>query len=91
MSLPVTKDYNGPNNSKHIGRIKRFPSDIWYTLWNAGKEDPRRVIHAVKMGAALTLVSLLYLLGPLIKVFGPNAMWAVMTVCLVLEFTVGER
>ena len=39
---------------------------------------------------ALVLVSLLFLLEPLFKGIGKNALWAVMTVVVVMEFTVGE-
>ncbi|KAI4358028.1 hypothetical protein L6164_001938 [Bauhinia variegata] len=70
-------------------KAKRFPGLVWRTAWKVGREDPRRVIHALKVGLALTLVSLLYLMEPLFKGLGKNAMWAVMTVVVVMEFTVG--
>ncbi|CAA2956986.1 aluminum-activated malate transporter 2-like [Olea europaea subsp. europaea] len=53
------------------------------------QEDPRRVIHSLKVGFALTLVSLLYYLQPLYKSFGISAMWAIITVLLVFEFSAG--
>uniref|UniRef100_A0A2K2C1K9 Aluminum-activated malate transporter n=1 Tax=Populus trichocarpa TaxID=3694 RepID=A0A2K2C1K9_POPTR len=59
--------------------------------WNIkklGQEDPRRVVHSLKVGLALTLVSTLYYLS-LSKTFGVDAIWAVMTVVLVFEFSVG--
>ncbi|KAL9405348.1 hypothetical protein Peur_002320 [Populus x canadensis] len=52
-----------------------------------GQEDPRRVVHSLKVGLALTLVSTLYL--GLFKNDGFDAIWAVMTVVLVFEFSVG--
>ncbi|XP_004139140.1 aluminum-activated malate transporter 2 [Cucumis sativus] len=55
-------------------------------LW---KDDPRRVIHALKLGLTLTIVSLLYYYRPLYDNFGVSAMWAVMTVVVVFEFSVG--
>ncbi|XP_019190703.1 PREDICTED: aluminum-activated malate transporter 12-like [Ipomoea nil] len=70
-------------------RAKRVPAAMWKRFWNVGREDPRRAIHAIKVGVALTLVSLLYLIEPLFKEVGQNAMWAVMTVVVVLEFTAG--
>ncbi|KAF3439469.1 hypothetical protein FNV43_RR17747 [Rhamnella rubrinervis] len=54
-----------------------------------GKDDPRRVIHSLKVGLALTLVSLFYYYQPLYNNFGVSAMWAIMTVVVVFEFTVG--
>ncbi|XP_022930938.1 aluminum-activated malate transporter 2-like isoform X1 [Cucurbita moschata] len=54
-----------------------------------GKDDPRRVIHSLKLGLALTIVSILYYYNPLYANFGVSAMWAVMTVVVVFEFSVG--
>nr|AZQ05604.1 ALMT1 [Saccharum hybrid cultivar] len=71
---------------KSIGRI---PSSWGRHAWSIGREDPRRAVHALKAGIALTLVSLLYILEPFFKGIGKNAMWAVMTVVVVLEFTAG--
>lgn len=70
-------------------KVRRFPGLAWRTTWQVGKEDPRRVVHSLKVGLAFTLVSLLYLMEPLFKGTGKNAMWAVMTVVVVMEFTVG--
>ena len=53
------------------------------------KHDARRIIHSVKVGIALVLVSLLYLLDPVYKQVGENAMWAIMTVVVIFEFTAG--
>lgn len=72
-----------------VDKVKRFPGLIRRTTWKVGKEDPRRVVHSLKVGLSLTLVSLLYLMEPLFKGIGKNAMWAVMTVVVVMEFTVG--
>ncbi|KAL7133633.1 hypothetical protein ABFS83_12G155200 [Erythranthe nasuta] len=54
-----------------------------------GEEDPRRIIHAMKVGFALTLVSLFYYFRPLYNGFGQAGMWAILTVVVVFEFTVG--
>ncbi|XP_042050871.1 aluminum-activated malate transporter 12-like [Salvia splendens] len=61
----------------------------WMSVCRVGQEDPCRVFHALKVGFSLTLVSLLYLLEPFFKGIGQNAIWAVMTVVVVLEFTAG--
>ncbi|XP_031275869.1 aluminum-activated malate transporter 8 [Pistacia vera] len=54
-----------------------------------GKNDPRRIIHSLKVGLALSIVSLLYYARPLYDGFGVAGMWAVLTVVVVFEFTVG--
>ncbi|XP_039045239.1 aluminum-activated malate transporter 10-like [Hibiscus syriacus] len=74
------------------GIIRRFASNVWRFLkraWDVGANDPRKVIHCVKVGLALALVSLFYFIRPLYDGVGGNAMWALMTVVLVFETTVG--
>ncbi|KAL8129968.1 hypothetical protein V2J09_019123 [Rumex salicifolius] len=53
------------------------------------KEDRRRVVHSLKVGLALTLVSLFYYFQPLYDSFGVSVIWAVITVVVVFEFYVG--
>lgn len=60
-------------------------------ICRVGIEDYRKIIHSIKVGVALVLVSLLYLLQPLYNHVGDNAMWAVMTVVVVFEFTAGKK
>ena len=55
-----------------------------------GQDDPRRIVHSLKVGLALTLVSLFYYIQPLYDRIGENLIWAVMTVVLVFEFSVGK-
>ncbi|GLJ39482.1 hypothetical protein SUGI_0806560 [Cryptomeria japonica] len=68
-------------------------NDFWIKLrrnvWNLGKDDPRRVIHAIKAGLAMSVVSLFYLADPLFSGIGDNVIWAIMTVVVVFEFTAG--
>ncbi|XP_052200134.1 aluminum-activated malate transporter 8-like [Diospyros lotus] len=54
-----------------------------------GQDDPRRISHSLKVGLALTLVSSFYYLRPLYDGFGQSGMWAVLTVVVIFEFTVG--
>ncbi|KAF3496454.1 hypothetical protein DY000_02054529 [Brassica cretica] len=63
--------------------------EIWREGRRVGKEDPRRIVHSFKVGLALALVSSFYYYQPLYDNFGVNAMWAVMTVVVVFEFSVG--
>ncbi|CAK7335798.1 unnamed protein product [Dovyalis caffra] len=57
--------------------------------WDLGVDDPRKVIHCLKVGTALAVVSLFYFMRPLYEGVGGNAMWAIMTVVVVFENTVG--
>ncbi|XP_071700353.1 aluminum-activated malate transporter 10-like [Rutidosis leptorrhynchoides] len=66
-------------------RVRRFLKKTW----DLGVDDPRRVYHCLKVGLALTLVSFFYYIRPLYDGFGGNAMWALMTVVVVFEYTVG--
>uniref|UniRef100_A0ACD5UUD6 Uncharacterized protein n=1 Tax=Avena sativa TaxID=4498 RepID=A0ACD5UUD6_AVESA len=58
-------------------------------LWKIGADDPRRAVHGLKVGLALSLVSLFYYMRPLYDGVGGTAMWAIMTVVVVFEYTVG--
>ena len=47
------------------------------------QDDLRRIIHSLKVGLALTLVSLFYYIQPLYDHFGKkNVMWAIFTVII---------
>ncbi|KAL1371012.1 hypothetical protein HN51_001239 [Arachis hypogaea] len=87
----VRKVHAGLNNGNgnYLKKVKEFPRVAWRSIWKVGRDDPRRLIHAFKVGLALTIVSLLYLLEPLFKGIGQNSIWAVMTVVVVFEFTAG--
>lgn len=58
--------------------------------WELGVDDPRKVIHCLKVGAALTIVSLFYYMRPLYEGLGGTSMWAIMTVVVIFEYTVGK-
>ncbi|KAK4281154.1 hypothetical protein QN277_012679 [Acacia crassicarpa] len=49
----------------------------------------KKVIHSIKVGISLLLVSLLYLLDALYNQVGDNAMWAIMTVVVIFELYAG--
>ncbi|XP_027364576.1 aluminum-activated malate transporter 10-like [Abrus precatorius] len=57
--------------------------------WELGVNDTRKIIHCLKVGVALSAVSLFYYLKPLYDGVGGNAMWAVVTVVVVFEYTAG--
>ncbi|KAK5811221.1 aluminum-activated malate transporter 8-like [Gossypium arboreum] len=82
-----------PDSSKsQKKKLDRFYCQTIVSILNqkpTNGHDMRKVIHSVKVGVALVLVSLLYLLGPLYKRVGENAMWAIMTVVVIFEFFAG--
>ncbi|CAL9241591.1 unnamed protein product [Arabidopsis halleri] len=85
-------DEEGSTKMKMKTKVLELPTKIkkiLKSIWKVGKDDPRRVKHALKVGVSLTLVSLLYLMEPLFKGIGNSAIWAVMTVVVVLEFSAG--
>ncbi|MED6220194.1 hypothetical protein PIB30_042568 [Stylosanthes scabra] len=78
------------------GKMKSMPKEFVEKLMNIcvmtkeiAQDDPRKVIHSLKVGLSISLVSLFYFYQPLYENFGLSAMWAVMTVVVVFEFTVG--
>ncbi|XP_074282462.1 aluminum-activated malate transporter 10-like [Silene latifolia] len=66
-------------------KIRRFLIESW----KIGVAEPKKFIHCLKVGLALCVVSLFYYMRPLYEGVGGNAMWAVMTVVVVFEYTVG--
>ncbi|KAG4988807.1 hypothetical protein JHK85_031790 [Glycine max] len=79
-----------------LGRVLALPKvvkgkvlSICRLTKEIAQDDPRKVIHSLKVGLAISLVSLFYYYQPLYENFGLSAMWAVMTVVVVFEYTVG--
>ena len=69
---------------------KSVLSHVICLMKEIGIEDHRKVVHSIKVGIALVLASLLYLLQPLYDRVGENALWVMMTVVVVFEFTAGK-
>lgn len=68
-----------------VERIAKFMRKAW----RIGADDPAKVAHCLKVGLALSLVSIFYYMRPLYDGVGGNAMWAIMTVVVVFESNVG--
>lgn len=66
----------------------RFRS-VFTTVWNSAKSDPKKALHAFKMALALVLAFLLVLLEAPYEQLGSHAIWAIMTVVIVFEFSIG--
>ncbi|XP_054808977.1 aluminum-activated malate transporter 10 isoform X2 [Prosopis cineraria] len=83
--------------AERFGRIKQWIEGLGLKLvkflkkaWELGVKDPKKFIHGIKVATALTLVSLFYYVKPLYDGVEGNAMWAVMTVVVVFQYTAGE-
>lgn len=59
-------------------------------LWSIGANDPKKAVHALKVGLAVTLVSVFYFVRPLYEGVAGSAMGAVLTVAVVFEFNAGK-
>ncbi|OIT38028.1 PREDICTED: aluminum-activated malate transporter 2-like [Nicotiana attenuata] len=72
---------------KPVSKVYSFGSD----MKKIAEDDPRKIVHSIKVGLAIALVSLFYYFEPFFHYegFGVSAMWAVLTVVVVFEFSVG--
>ncbi|XP_010543061.1 PREDICTED: aluminum-activated malate transporter 10 [Tarenaya hassleriana] len=66
------------------GLVKRMVVSM-EKAWRIGAEEPRKVVHCLKVGLALSLVSVFYYMRPLYEGVGGNSLWIVMTVVVVFE------
>ena len=77
-----------------VGLMLSFESKVsgfGKRVWKLGADDPRKMIHCIKVGLALALVSIFYYTRPLYDGVGGTAMWAIMTVVVIFDdLTVGE-
>lgn len=58
--------------------------------WEFGLSDPRNFVFAAKLGFALTLMSLLIFLKEPFKEVSRYSVWAILTVVVVFEFSIGN-
>ncbi|KAI6673993.1 hypothetical protein NL676_001899 [Syzygium grande] len=84
---PLARGLSWPRTC--FAKYKDKAVDIGKSIKKISQDDPRRVIHSLKVGLALTLVSLIYYVRPFYDSYGISGMWAVLTVVVVFEFTVG--
>ena len=87
LNHPVPKRWHHRVFEKIVEAFSAFIS-LFKMIWRFGTEDPR-ILHGMKVGLSLVLVSLFLFVKPLYDGSGREAVWAIMTVVVVSEFTAG--
>ncbi|XP_028183265.1 aluminum-activated malate transporter 13-like [Glycine soja] len=83
FSLPLV--FSRLRENKIIHQFSLCP----ITSYLRQKKDTKKIIHSIKVGISLVLISLLYFVDPLYEQVGDNAIWAIMTVVVTFEFFAG--
>ncbi|CAN6692010.1 unnamed protein product [Malus baccata var. baccata] len=94
MASPAVRDQDNHNDAEnssigYCGKVMNKVVEFPRKLKKLGQDDPRRIVHSLKVGLAVPLVSLLYYSEPFYNGLGDTGMWAILTVVVVFEFSVG--
>ncbi|GMH21758.1 hypothetical protein Nepgr_023600 [Nepenthes gracilis] len=89
INMPKGTRQVAENESQHVQRTSSRLRNFVSASWKMGVDEPKKFIHGLKVGLALSIVSLFYYVRPLYDGVGSNAMWAILTVVVVFEYTVG--
>lgn len=79
----------GEKIGKKLEKFWTNLQDVAVKAWELGRSDPRKIVFSAKMGLALVLISLLIFLKVPIKELGTHSVWAILTVVVVFEFSIG--
>ncbi|PON94441.1 Aluminum-activated malate transporter [Trema orientale] len=75
--------------NKKMKRLWRDSVDFAGKAWEMGRSDPRKFIYAIKMGLAMSLVSLLIFWKDSYHNVDQYSVWAILTVIVMFEFSIG--
>ncbi|KAL5748913.1 hypothetical protein ACOSP7_025953 [Xanthoceras sorbifolium] len=75
--------------SDRFTSLVRKLQDVLADAVQMGTSDPRKIVFSAKMGLALMLISLLIFLKEPIKELSRYSVWAILTVVVVFEFSIG--
>ncbi|KAM0045370.1 putative aluminum-activated malate transporter [Helianthus debilis subsp. tardiflorus] len=70
-------------------KIKHVIVDFAINIKKIAEVDSRRITHSLKVALAIIVVSMIYFVQPFYNGMGESGLWAILTVVLVSEFTVG--
>lgn len=94
--LPVFGDPFNDRSEGWCSSLRRKVSEVWKNLkavalraWDMGKSDPRKIVFSAKMGLALMLLSFMIFLREPLGDLGRYSVWAILTVVVVFEFSIG--
>lgn len=82
-----------PSRGKTWRRGVKAVQTVWEEAWErvTNRDQRQRIVHPLKVGVALSIASLLMILDAPDDFLGSNAIWAVMTVVVVFEASVGKH
>ncbi|KAK1429280.1 hypothetical protein QVD17_11486 [Tagetes erecta] len=89
FSLSLTTLFSHLKTISSPSKIKHDIVDFAINIKSVAVHDPRRIAHSLKVALAITLVSITYFLEPFYNIFSDAGIWAIITVAMVFEYTVG--
>ncbi|MBA0588258.1 aluminum-activated malate transporter 9 [Gossypium raimondii] len=75
--------------SDKVTGFSKKVQDVARKACQMGISDPRKIVFSAKVGLALMLISLLIFLKEPIKELSEHSVWAILTVVVVFEFSIG--
>ncbi|CAK7326545.1 unnamed protein product [Dovyalis caffra] len=75
--------------SEKVSKSLKGFQDFTVKAWEMGRSDPKKVIFAIKMGLALSIVSLLIFWKGFKEDISQYSIWAILTVIVMFEYSIG--